>query len=160
KLLSLADGKITASFPVESGVGPSAFNAIEGAVGPCAFTPDRKVLAVANSAGQAVLLDFAKGTVSPPLKVSGPVRGDRDSVVRACGFRKEGARLFFALGFVRQRNVVWDWRAGKEVDERVPLDVFPDPRFSPDGRYEFKPVQGGVEILDRAIRPPAVFSQR
>jgi WD40 repeat protein len=147
KLLDLADGKITASYTVE------------GEVGAFALTPDRKVMAAANSDGQAVLLDFTLGTVSPPLKVSRPERQERENVIRACSFTKDGTRLVFALGYARQRNTMWDWRAGKEVDEPIPPDAFPDPKTSPDGRFEFRQVSSAVEILDRAIRPPAIFSR-
>ena len=57
------------------------------------------------------------------------------------------------------KQTMWDWRAGKQVDEPIP-DVFAVPSTSPDGRYEIVPRSYvEVEFIDRMAKP-AVVSQR
>lgn len=151
KLLRLADGTITGTYPVGGG--------------PLAFTPDGGTLAAATADGKIHLIDLARGTVAEPFTAGTSLDEDRRKNVVAVRFTKDGGRLVVQLGNVNHTLSMWDWRAAKPVtDEPIPnLFAKPDPHLSPDGRYRIRtpgPVSGTVEVIDLTAKPPEVASPR
>lgn len=148
---NLAEGRSTANWPIE-GMHLSF----------PAFSPDGHTLVLnASTLGRTdesgrrtLVVDLRTGRVLHTLKEPGG--GDFFPTYK---FTEDGTRLLVRRGAMTEPVTMWDWTAGKRVDEPVP-DAFGNPNVSPDGRYELKRVLHGVEVIDRTLKPPAVVSHR
>jgi WD40 repeat protein len=100
------------------------------------------------------LLDVRNGTLLTPLN------HDAGKYQRTIWFTKDGKRLVVQCLDASRPSTIWDWQAGKPVDEPIPDAPALTSRVSPDGRYELMNVTGGVEVIDRTVKPPAVVSRR
>jgi len=109
------------------------------------LSPAGDTLALLTVGGRVVLADLASGTALPSLR-----NPANDRLDRRMGFTPDGRRLVVEVPVTGQRTV-WDWRAGKAVEEDVP-DVFGTANVSSDGRYELRRMTYGIELIDRAAR--------
>lgn len=151
ELWNLAEGRATANWPI-TGMDLSF----------PAFSPDGNTLVLnastqrraEDSGHRTLLLDLRTGQLLHTLKEPG--EGDSYPTFK---FTKDGTRLLVRRGARTEPITMWDWRAGKQVDEPIP-NVFGNPDVSPDGRYELKRLLHGVEVINRMVKPPAVVSRR
>ena len=151
ELWNLAEGRATANWPIK-GMHLSA----------PVFSPDGGTLVLNASIDRrsepseyrTLILDLRTGQVLHTLKE----RGEGDHVA-TFKFTKDGTRLLVRRGGETGPVTMWDWRAGKQVDEPIP-EAFGNPDISPDGRYELKRVLHGVEVIDRTINPRLVVSEQ
>jgi hypothetical protein len=100
------------------------------------------------------LLDVGTGTLLTPL------HHDSTKYQRTLRFTKDGKRLVIQCLDGSRPSTIWDWQAGKQAEEPIPDAPVVTPNVSPDGRYEQVNVIGGLEVIDRTVKPPSVVSRR
>jgi WD40 repeat protein len=126
------------------------------------FSPDGKTIALLAGEGEppfqklkVLLVDVPTGKALPPIDL----KQDSDNARRAVRFTPDGTRLVIRRGGESGTKVMWDWTTGERSNDPVP-DVFGTRDVSPDGRYQLRVSQAGVEVIDRTVKPPAVVSHR
>jgi hypothetical protein len=131
-----------------------------------AFSPDGRMLAaetlrnrdrpMPRGPGQITsiqVLDLQQGKELTP-----PLNHGVMTAQRAIWFTKDGKRLVVQCLDSAFPRSIWDWQAGKQVNEPIP-EAPTRSRVSHDGRYELRYVTGGIEVIDRTLRPPEVVRQ-
>jgi WD40 repeat protein len=140
---SLNDDRATASFLVP-----------DMSVVRLAFSPDGNILAfIARDGTTIVLRDLKSASQLPPLKSQ---QVNRTMFLPQLRFTRDSQRVIkenLVQGKVQAREM-WDWRAGKVVDEPVPAV---DARSN---RYELNSAAEGMWLIDHGWKPPNVVSQR
>jgi WD40 repeat protein len=90
---------------------------------------------------------------------------------RSIWFTKDGKRLVVQCPDPAKPSSIWDWQAGKKVDEPIPDapavrsqraddQIGIRVEVSHDGRYEMRSVTGGVEVIDRTVKAPQIVPRR
>jgi hypothetical protein len=101
-----------------------------------------------------LLIDLQKRESLPAIDLNA-----KDTFDRSVRFVPESKRLVVLRGAETGEQTMWDLQSGKQLNEPLP-EVFRPTNRSPDGRYELKNAPGGVEIIDRTLKPPSVVSHR
>jgi hypothetical protein len=150
-LWNIAESKVEATYSFRD---VAAINVPE-------FHPDGQLLAIPVIEGsvpshklKVLFIDLQKRESLPAIDLNA-----KDTLDRSVRFVPEGKRLVVLRGAETGEQTIWDLQTGKQLNEPVP-EVFRPTNRSPDGRYELKNAPGGVEIIDRTLKPPSVVSHR
>ncbi len=173
RVLDLESGRVTAEFPFEKAIGNKL-----------TLSPDGKTLAVSVYDDSIVLIDLVAGVVLPRLPAVPHKEISRklpkEGVIVASGtggnwldvvkFTEDSRRLVVRRFNSPDTVVVWDWRAGKQVNERPPetelMPKLPIIRDRPNGRYEVLRINshqirsGHCELIDLQVKPPVAVQLR